>query len=228
MFEFIWLELLFKPIFNLVVFFYNISPGPNFGLAIIGLAVFVRFIFLPFTLIGYKQDEKLLEFRPEIEKIEEDKNLTSREKIQKVGQLTKPLGINPIYSAIPLFAQIIVLGVLYQIIQGTSLISGSIHHVYQFIKTPETINTYFLGIDLTKSNLIFSTAASFVFFLERVWEYREKKAVSLKTTSQKWDPLIWPAGTFIILIVLPSAKSIFVISSVVFSLIIKAIIHRRS
>ena len=106
MFEFIWLELLFKPIFNLVVFFYNISPGPNFGLAIIGLAVFVRFIFLPFTLIGYKQDEKLLEFRPEIEKIEEDKNLTSREKIQKVGQLTKPLGINPIYSAVPLFAQI--------------------------------------------------------------------------------------------------------------------------
>lgn len=227
MFEFIWIEIFFKPIFNSVVFFYNISPGPNLGWAVIGLAIFVRFIFLPFTLIGYKQDEKLLELRPEIEKIEEDKSLTSKEKIQKVSQLTKPLGINPIYSAIPLFAQILVLGVLYQIIQGPNIINGNIEHLYPFIKNPGAVNVYFFGIDLTKSNILLSAITSFIFFLERVWEYREKKAVYLKTFSQKWDPLIWPIGTFIILLILPSAKAIFVACSVIFSMVIKAIIHSR-
>lgn len=230
MFDFlysIWLEFLFRPIFNLVVFTYNISPGPNLGLAIIGLAIFIRFIFLYFTLKGYKQDEKLAEHKPEIEKIEQDKTLTSREKIKKVSQLTKPLGINPIYSAIPVFAQVVFLGVLYQIIQGGRLTGENFDHLYSFVGNPETINTMFLGYDLTKSSLILSLVGAFALLVERIWEYREKKDVSIKTFSQKWDPLIWPLGTFIILMILPSAKAVFLSSSVLFSMAIKTIMHVR-
>lgn len=226
--QFLWLGIIFKPIFNLVVFFYNISPGPSLGLAVLGLAIFTRFIFLPFTLIGYKQDRILAEHKPEIEKIEEDTSLSSREKVQKVSEITKPLGINPFFSAIPLVAQIIVLGVLYQIIQNSNNIVGSnIQYFYSFIDQPEFLNKDFFGFDLTQRNLVLPVVAAFVFFIERIWEYREKKDITLKTFSQKWDPLIWPLGTFIILIILPSAKSIFVVGSVGFSLIIKAIMHSR-
>src|SRR4030066_1587199 len=121
MLEFInnaWTEALYRPIYNLVIFTYNLSPGPSFGLTIIGLAILIRFLFLYFTLLGYKHDEQLTEVKPQIEKIEEDKSLSSREKISKVSAITKPFGINPFLVSVPLFAQIIFLGVLYQIIQS--------------------------------------------------------------------------------------------------------------
>src|SRR4030066_1856707 len=117
-FQSLYIEGLYKPIYNLVIFTYNLTPGPSFGLTIIGLAIFIRFLFLYFTLLGYKHDEQLAEVKPQIEKIEEDKNLSSREKISKVSAITKPFGINPFLVSLPLFAQIIFLGVLYQIIQG--------------------------------------------------------------------------------------------------------------
>lgn len=229
MFDFLytfWIEFLFRPVYNLVIFFYNISPGPNLGVALIGLAIFIRFLFLYFTLKGYQQDEKLSEYKPQIEKIEQESTLTPKEKIQKVSEVTRPLGINPVYSAIPLFAQIIFLGILYRIIQF-ELTSESYQHLYPFVAAPEKINIYFLGVDLTTTSITFAIIVAAILFLERVWEYKEKKEAAVAAFSQKWDPLIWPTGTFIILMVLPSAKAVFLASSIVFSIVIKGLYHLR-
>src|SRR4030066_1231456 len=217
-FHSLWIEGLYKPIYNLVIFTYNLTPGPSFGLAIIGLAILIRFIFLYFTLLGYKHDEQLVGVKPQIEKIEEDKSLSSREKISKVSVITKPFGINPFFVSIPLFAQIIFLGVLYQIIQG-GIYRPGLGDLYSFVKFPGPLNTQFFGFDLARRSFILSLVAAFFFFLDRVWEYNQKKKIS-SGFSQKWDPLIWPTGTFIILLVLPSAKAIFVMTSVAFSLTI--------
>ncbi|OGY22278.1 MAG: hypothetical protein A2126_03595 [Candidatus Woykebacteria bacterium GWB1_45_5] len=226
LFHSLWLEGLYKPIYNLVIFTYNLTPGPSFGLTIIGLAIFIRFLFLYFTLLGYKHDEQLTEVKPQIEKIEEDKSLSSREKISKVSAITKPFGINPFLVSVPLFAQIIFLGVLYQIIQG-GIYSPGYHSLYTFVKFTGPLNTHFFGFDLAHRNLTLSAAAAFFLFLERVWEYNRRKKIA-ENFSQKWDPLIWPAGTFIILSVLPSAKAIFVMTSVAFSFTINTIVQISS
>lgn len=222
----IWLVFFFQPIYNLVIFTYNFSPGPSLGLALIGIAILIRFIFLYFSLQGHKHDKELAEIKPQIEKIENDNQMSPKEKFQRVSRLTKPLGINPFFSAVPLFAQIIFLGVLYQIIQGGPLTENT-EHLYPFVNAPEIINTFFLGFDLTKSSLVLAASAAFILFLERLWEYQETKDVTPNSFSQKWDPLIWPIGTFIILMILPSAKAVFLLSSVVFSLAIKSIIYTR-
>jgi len=222
-----WTTFLYIPIYNLVVFAYNISPGPNFGLAIIGLAILIRFIFLPFTLLGYRHDQQLAEEKPLLEKIEQDKALSPREKFEKIGRITKPHGINPVITSLPIFAQLVFLGVLYQIIQ-VGLTSIGFHNLYSFVGAPNQINTSFLGFDLTHPSFILSVAASGTLFIERVWEYNEKKEAHLSTLSQKWDPLIIPAVGFIILMLLPSTKAVFAATSVVFSMVIKAIVHLRS
>jgi membrane protein insertase Oxa1/YidC/SpoIIIJ len=222
-FNSLWLEGLYKPIYNLVIFTYNLTPGPSFGLAVIGLAILIRFLFLYFTLLGYKHDEQLEEVKPFIEKIEGDKSLSSREKIAKVSTITKPFGINPFLVSLPLFAQIIFLGVLYQIIQGGIYTPGN-HDLYSFVKFPGPLNTQFFGIDLAHVNFMLSSMAAVFLFLERVWEYNRRKKIA-ENFSQKWDPLIWPLSTFIILMVLPSAKAIFVMASVAFSFIITGIVR---
>lgn len=227
MFSFIgtvYFEGLYKPIYNLVIFTYNLTPGPSFGLAIIGLAIFIRFIFLYFTLLGYKHDLQLAEVKPLIERIELDKSLSSREKIDRVSALLRPHGINPFLTSIPLFAQIIFLGVLYQIIQG-GIYTPGLHNLYPFVAAPTQLNTFFFGFNLAKTSILLSLVAAFSLFLERVWEYNEHKEMTRLTLSQRWDPLIWPLGTFIILTILPSAKAIFLITSVAFSMTIKGIVH---
>jgi len=218
-----WSEILYKPIYNLVILTYNITPGPSFGIAIIGLAILIRFIFLYFTLIGYKHEEQLASVKPQMDSIQQDNTLTSKEKLIRVSNITNPLGINPLLASIPLFAQIIFLGVLYQIIQ-VGIYSGGYDNLYGFVHKPANMNTMFFGIDLAKTNLILAFTAAFILFLERIWEYNQKKDIG-KSFAQKWDPLIWPAGSFIILLILPSAKAVFLITSVAFTFIIKGIVH---
>ncbi|HEX7456713.1 MAG TPA: YidC/Oxa1 family membrane protein insertase [Candidatus Nanoarchaeia archaeon] len=217
-----WLEVLYKPIYNLVVFTYNLTPGPSFGLAIIGLAILIRFLFLYFNLLGYKHEQQLAKVKPQIERIEQDKGLTSRQRIEKISQVTHPLGINPFLSSLPLFAQIIFLGVLYQIIQ-VGIYSNGFGNLYSFVSRPVNINTQFLGFDLAKTSILLAFLAAGFLLIERIWEYNKKKDIG-SSFSQKWDPLIWPLGSFIILLMLPSAKAIFLITSVAFSFIIKSIV----
>ena len=222
-FQSIYIQGLYKPIYNLVIFTYNLTPGPSFGLAVIGLAILIRFLFLYFTLLGYKHDEQLEGVKPLIEKIEGDKTLATREKMAKISAITKTFGINPFLVSLPLFAQIIFLGVLYQIIQGGIYRPGS-HDLYSFVKFSGPLNTQFFSFNLAHRSLILSALGAFFLFLERVWEYNQRKKIS-EGFSQKWDPLIWPVFTFIILTVLPSAKAVFVMASVTFSFTINAVVR---
>ncbi len=221
----IWIEAIYKPVYNLVVFSYNITPGPSLGIAIIGIAILIRFVFLYFTLRGYKQDKVLEKVKPQLEQVEEDSKLSSREKYKKVAELTKPHGINPFFESIPIFAQVVFLVALYQILQKGIQPSGY-DNLYALVNAPQSINTMFFGFDLSRNFILVpSLVAAGVMFLERMWEYNEKKVAGLQSLSQKWDPLILPALSFIILLFLPSAKAVFVATSVSFSLAIKAIMH---
>lgn len=226
MFDFfhtLWLDALYKPIYNLVIFTYNLTPGPSFGLTVIGLAILIRFLFLYFTLLGYKHEEQLASVKPAIENIEKDKSKTSREKLDMVSKITRPLGINPFLSSVPLFAQLIFLGVLYQIIQ-VGFYNKGFENLYSFVKAPEVINTIFFGFELAKPSFLLALIAGGVLLLDRIWEYNRKKDTG-SSFAQRWDPLIWPLGTFIILLILPSAKAVFLMASVAFSIAINSIVR---
>lgn len=218
-----WLEGLYKPIYNLVIFTYNLTPGPSFGLAVIGMAILIRFLFLYFTLLSYKHEEQLASVHPAIEKIEKDNSLTNKQKLSKISDITRPFGINPFLVSVPLFAQIVFLGVLYQIIQ-VGIYSNGFHNLYGFVRAPANINTTFLGFELANPSILLALTAAVVLLLERIWEYNQKREIG-ETFAQKWDPLIWPLGTFIILLILPSAKAVFLITSTVFSFIIKSVVQ---
>src|SRR3990167_7750077 len=226
MLEFIsnaWTEALYRPIYNLVIFTYNLSPGPSFGLTIIGLAILIRFLFLYFTLLGYKHEEQLVQVQPTINRIEKDNSLSNKEKLAKISAITKPLGVNPLLSSLPLFAQLVFLGVLYQIIQ-VGIYSNGFGNLYRFVSHPGEINTQFFGFNLAHPSILLALMAAGVLLAERIWEYNEKKEIG-GTFAQKWDPLIWPVGTLLILLVLPTAKALFLITSVLFSFVIKSIVH---
>ncbi|MCH7541612.1 YidC/Oxa1 family membrane protein insertase [Patescibacteria group bacterium] len=220
----LWNTAIYQPIYNLVIITYNFSPGPSFGWTVIGLAVLIQFLFLYFTLLNFKHEQQLAEVKPLIESIENDKTLTSKQRIEKVSQIIKPIGINPFISSLPLVAQILFLGVLYQIIQ-VGIYTDGFGNLYSFVVKPGSINTQFIGFELARPSIILALAAAGLLLVERIWEYNKKKNIG-GSFSQKWEPLILPLGTFIILLILPSAKAIYLMTAVAFSFIIKSVIFK--
>lgn len=210
--------LLYQPIYNVVIALYNHSPGPNLGWAIVMLALIVRLLLLPFTLKGYYTDKLLEESAPKVRAIEEELHLSSREKREKITAIIKEKGINPLAEIYSLFGQILFLAVLYQVVQQGITPSGY-DQLYSFIATPENnIDTIFFRIDIAHPNFIYSLIAGVMLFVEQIWEYESKKNIPEATFSERWYPLLLPIFTFILLMLLPATKAIFLITSILFSL----------
>lgn len=211
-------SLLYQPIYNIVIALYNYSPGPNLGWSIVMLAVIVRLLLLPFTLKGYQTDKLLEEAAPKVSEIEENFNLSSREKRQQITAILKQKGINPTAEIYSLFGQILFLAVLYQVVQN-GITPDGYEQIYSFISHPTgSLNTVFFGIDISHSNLIYSLIAGGLLFLEQIWEYESKKNIPEATFSERWYPLLLPIFTFILLMLLPATKAVFLITSIIFSL----------
>lgn len=211
-------SILYQPIYNVVIALYNFSPGPNLGWAIVMLAIIVRLILLPFTLKGYQTDKLLEEAAPRVREIEEDYHLSSREKRQKITEILKSKGINPISEIYSLFGQLIFLAVLYQVVQQGITPSGY-DQLYSFVGTPEgNIDTIFFRIDIAHPNFFYGLIAAGLLFVEQLWEYESKKDIPEATFSERWYPLLLPAFTFILLMLLPATKAIFLTTSILFSL----------
>ncbi|MDP2671465.1 MAG: YidC/Oxa1 family membrane protein insertase [bacterium] len=221
-------ELLYRPVYNLVVIIYNVTPGPNFGWTMIGLAILIRFLFIIFTLRGLRTDEIIKQVEPQIKEIEKDTYLSSQEQRAKIMDLLRSKGINPYTEIYSIVAQVGFLAVNYQVIQYGLKPSG-FHNLYSFVHHPESINSVFFGFDLVRSSLVLSAFAALLLFVEQVWEYAEKKEIPT-AFSERWFPLLLASGTFILLYILPSAKAVFIATSVLFSLALKTTVRlaRRS
>lgn len=223
MFDFIWTELFYRPLYNLVVFVYNLTPGPNLGWAMVTLAIVIRLLFLYFSVKGYKTDAILESLAPQTRAIEEDHSLTGREKREKITLLLRSKDINPYAEIWGLMGQVIFLVGLYIIIQKGFDVSQT-HLLYSFVPVPTVFNTEFFGIEMSKPSVLFSLLAAGILFVELFLEYNAKKDIPRATVSERWFPVLMPFFTFILLVILPATKAVFILTSVIFSLVLRFVI----
>jgi membrane protein insertase Oxa1/YidC/SpoIIIJ len=213
--------LLYQPVYNLVVIVYNLTPGPNFGWAMVGLALLIRFLFIAFTVRGLRTDRILKELEPQVAAIEADHYTPAQEKRGKIINLIKSKGINPYTEIYTFLGQVAFLAINYKVIQDFN--PSGFDNLYSFVYRPEQVNTIFFGIDLLQSSMMLSAIAAGLLMIEQIWEYTEKKDFPT-AFSERWFPLLLAGVTFILLVILPSAKAVFVATSVLFSLCLKAVI----
>ncbi len=137
-------QLIFYPIFNLLVFIYNILPGSDFGAAIIALTILIRLLFVPLSIKTLRSQKELTRLQPKIKEIQE-KYKNDR---QALGQATMALyrehKVNPFSGCLPLLIQLPVLIALYQAFQ-LGLDPKSLDGLYSFVKNPGPISQTSLG-----------------------------------------------------------------------------------
>lgn len=132
-------EILFRPLFNITVFLYNILPWNDFGLAIVVLTVMIKLAFLPLTVKSIKSQKKLSQLNPKIQQIKEKYKNDSKAQSEATLALYRESGINPLAGCLPLLIQIPILIGLYQAFV-VGLKPESLGMLYDFIKDPGTIN----------------------------------------------------------------------------------------
>ncbi len=163
-----WLynEILFRPILNLMIWLYGMLPGNDLGLAIIVLTIIIKFILYPFTASQIKQQRAMQSLQPKIAEIRKRLKDDKEAQAKELMDLYKKEKINPASSCLPLIIQLPVFIALYQAL-SQGLQSKSLSMLYAFVPNPGTIHTMFLGfINLSTPNYILAVLAAAAQFLQ--------------------------------------------------------------
>jgi len=216
MLTFIWNEIFFRPLLNILIGLYNTIGLENLGLSIIWLTFITRLILLPFSFKAEKQRKKQAEVSKELRVLQtsyannpsvlrqEQKELLRRSKVRRWPKI------------ISLAVQGFILLILYQVFVGGIKLEQIVDTLYGFVDVPVFVNTVFLGIDIAQRNLIFSIIPAAVLFITIIIDHG-----GLQTKWTKKDLVLligFPLATFIFLFALPAVKAIFILGSQLFSL----------
>lgn len=209
--HFIFNDLLYRPVYNLVIFTYETLPGHDMGLTIIYLAVLVRIILLPVSLTGSASARRVEELRPRLAKLARMPEAGRRRDLTR--RLLKDHRINIYASASVLLIQVLFLALLYQVFQS------GLHHdpsTLAYFPVEGQIDTTFFGLfDLAARNwwLPLITAGSLYSLLALTTPEPDPGA----KLSDVWYVIALPVVVYVILLFLPSAKSLFLLTSIGFS-----------
>lgn len=155
-FRLLWNEVLYRPIFNLLILLISILPGFSLGAAIIILTLILRTILLLPSQKAMRAQKKMQEIQPKLEEIRK-KYKGNQEKIaQETMNIWKTQKVNPFGSCLPLLIQFPILIALFYVIKS-GLNPDQALLLYEGLKSFsfDSVETNFLGIlELTEVNAI--------------------------------------------------------------------------
>ena len=64
-------EFIYQPLYNILIFLYNIVPGGDFGIAIILITILLRTILVPVYKKQIESQQKLQILQPKIKELQE-------------------------------------------------------------------------------------------------------------------------------------------------------------
>jgi YidC/Oxa1 family membrane protein insertase len=116
-------DVFFLPLFNLLVFFYNILFN-DFALAIIVFTVLIRTVLAPLFIKQIRSQKEMQRMQPLIKEVQR-KHKGNRTKIsEETMALYKEHGVNPAAGCLPVVLQLPILWALYQaLIRASNLVT---------------------------------------------------------------------------------------------------------
>ncbi|MFA6090079.1 MAG: YidC/Oxa1 family membrane protein insertase [Candidatus Woesearchaeota archaeon] len=151
----LWRGILYRPIYNILIYFTKVIPGHDLGIAIILLTILVRSILLLPSQKAMVAQRKMQEIQPRLAKIKEQHKGDQQKIAMETMALWKEAKVNPFGSCLPLLMQIPFLIAVFYAIQG-GLNPDNTYMLYTIYENfgLHTISTNFFGIlELTKTNL---------------------------------------------------------------------------
>lgn len=215
--EVIWTTFLYRPLLNFLILLYNTIGFQNLGLAVVWLTVFVRLALLPLSIIVERNKSIFGALSERIERLQKELEKDQVLMRQTIRDLLRKNRVYPWANVMLLLIQLLVLVLLYQVFIGG--IHFAPEDLYQFISRPENIDTTFVGLfDISQRNFIISAIVAVLLFFNIRIEQGGKQY--LLTRKNAFFLYLFPAFTFVALAVLPSVKALFILTSMLLSVVI--------
>ena len=232
--------ILYRPLLNALVIFYQLIPGHDFGVAVILLTILTRLIIYPLMAQSLRSQKVLTKLQPKIRELQVKHKNDKEKQAKELISLYQKEKINPLGGFLPLLIQFPILIALYQVF-WKGLRPEEMVNLYSFVSQPKIIDPIFFGlINLAKSSLILALiAAIFQFFQTKMLTIYQP--VGLVKTPEKTDQMtsfsnlfqkqmlyFFPIFTVFILWKLPAAIALYWITTSLFSLVQQYFIFKPS
>lgn len=212
-----WHDWLYNPLLNFLMFLYSGPAFGNLGVAIIELTVLLRSALLPFTVLDERNRFRYEKLNKKIETIERDFKTDHVMRKEKIRDLLRTHKVNYWSKVLVLGAQAIVLVLLYQVfIAGIKFTRYEV--LYDWVTAPSVINTNFLGFDLAHKSFLWAFAVGALLFVQ-IYAV-QKRREHLVTRSDLMYLFLFPIFSVVVLLLLPMVKSLFVLTSMVYSMVV--------
>jgi YidC/Oxa1 family membrane protein insertase len=214
--------ILYKPLFNSLIFLYEIIPGNDFGVAIIVLTITIKALLVPLSIKSLKSQKRLQEVQPKIKEIQDKYKNDKEKQAQELLAIYKNEKVNPFGGIFLTLIQLPILIALYSVF-ANGLKSEALANLYSFVATPGSINTLFLGlVNLSEPSIVFAVIAALCQFLQTKTllpqtKMPEGKGADMVKAMNFQMTYFMPLMTFLILFKLPSALGLYWIVSGAFS-----------
>lgn len=216
-------EILYRPLFNALIFLYNTIAFQDLGIAIIILTIIIRAALWPSQAKALRSQRALQKLQPELDKIR-TKYKDKQKQTQETLEFYKKNKISPFSSCLPTLIQLPIIIALYQVFRH-SMDGSSLDALYSFISRPETINSMSLGIlDLSQPEKIFlpvlTGGLQFVqswMMMRRTGSQQGKKDAASAIGKQMM--YVFPIVTIFIAMSLPAALPLYWMVTTLFAIV---------
>lgn len=226
-------EILYRPLFNALVFFYQYLSFGDLGVAIILFTIFIRLILFPLFYKGAKDQAIMQRLAPKIKQIQTIHKNDQGRQARAMLDLYKEHRVNPLSGFLLIFIQLPILIALYRVFLN-GFAAKALDALYPFISRPNLLNHFFLGvIDLSKKNIIIVVLAAIAqYFQGRLSLVKVKNSGDGADTAQainKQMVYLGPILTlfFLYFLNLPSAVALYWLTTSVFSVVQQIVINQK-
>ncbi len=214
--------LICQPLFNFLIFIYNLLP--NLGLSVIVLTGLIKLLTLPLNTRAFKLQQIMAGIQSELKNVQKKHKDNPEEQAKAVSEIFKREKISPLGPLMPILIQLPILIALYQLFWKG--IWSETNHLYSFISKPEIINPLFLGIDLSRPNVVLAILAGIAQLIQTLMLPKpvpkdkgggKELSEKMSSTIQKQMMYFFPVLTVFILLKLPSALGLYWLVTSIFS-----------
>lgn len=216
MFLTLYNEILYRPLFNVLVFLYETVSFYDLGIAIIALTVLIRLALYPLSRHAVESQKNMMTIQPEIKKLQEKYKDNKEEQMKQVMALYKEKKVNPFSGCVPILIQLPIIIALYQVFMA-GFNDESLKILYSFIPNPGSLHHSFLGfLDLSlKKNIFLALIAGGLQFYQSKMMLDEQKKVQtapandFSANMSKQMTYTMPVVTVVISYTLPAGLALY-------------------
>jgi YidC/Oxa1 family membrane protein insertase len=220
-FSLIFNAILYQPMLNFLVLIYIYTN--NFGVAVIALTLLVRVLINPLNQKALESQKTMAEIQPRLKEIQKKYKDNMEKQAQEMMALYRDKKFNPFSGIILLFIQIPIIWALFYVFREGIKIDPAT--MYSFVSLPQTINPYFLGIDLSVPNIFLAVVTAIAQYFQAKTGMPEMKAdaddktAQMTNMMQKQMVFFIPVITLIVLYNLPAALGLYWLITTIFSIV---------